>query len=192
MSTYHNEEKTPATGIAGTILGSIGTAGAIGLFNGGLGGLFGGNRNVYPYNDGFRGDECLRHQVLDLTGQVASLKSERYTDNKDETLRDSLLKNWLKPLADEAAKNMVNIEGIRKDVAANKEIAALEVKLAEERVRTEHARMQGAVGLIDQRLRCVENKLDCVGSFKIRNSGVCPGWGDVTIAPAAADVVTGG
>lgn len=46
MSDYNNtEEKTPATGVAGTVLGGFATAAVLGLFNGGLFGGTGTNKS---------------------------------------------------------------------------------------------------------------------------------------------------
>lgn len=174
-----SELATKGQGTAAVTLSGI-TAGLQLLNNhGGLLGGLGGANGMAAQAAG-----CVVNDKLsNLESEIARLRAEKYTDQSDGTLRNSLLTNWLKPLADEAARNMVNIEGIRKDVAANKEIAELQVKLAEERCRTEHAKTNGAIALIDQRLHCVESKLDSVGSYKIRNTGVCPGWGDVTITP---------
>lgn len=151
--------------------------------NGGgiLGGLFG--------NNGMAGMAAqaagcaVSDKFSTLEAEIARLKAEKYTDQSDATLRDSLLKNWLKPLADEAAANKVKIATLEADISKNKEIAELQMQLAEERNRTEHAQINGAIGLIDQRLRCVEHKVDAITAIRVPNSAVCPGWGPVTVTP---------
>ena len=200
MATYNDEYASKGVAGAGLGLGIAGTA--LGLLNNngnGLLGIFGGNGG---WNNGVAGMAAqaagcaVNDKFSTLEAEIAKLKAERYSDKSDievykqtrsenQDLQDRLLGNWIKPLADEAANNRVKIATMEADISKNKEIAELQMKLAEERNRTEHAHMQGAIGLIDQRLRCAEHKLDSVGSYKIRNSGVCPGWGDVTITPAA-------
>lgn len=208
MATY-NEHEYASKGVAGTGLG-LGIAGtALGLLNnngnGLLGGLFGGNGG---WNNGFAGMASMATQAAGcavndkfstLEAEIAKLKAERYSDKSDievykqtrsenNDLRDRLLGSWIKPLADEAANNRVKIATIESDVSKNKEIAELQMKLAEERNRTEHAQMQGAIGLIDQRLRCVENKVDAITAVRVPNTAVCPGWGPVTITPTTPTV----
>lgn len=207
MATY-NETEYASKGVAGAGLG-LGIAGtALGLLNnngnGLLGGLFGNN----GWNNGFAGMAGMAAQAAGcavndkfstLEAEIAKLKAEKYSDKSDievykqtreenKDLQDRLLGNWIKPLADEAAANKVVIAGLQKDVAANKEIAELQIKLVEERNRTEHAQMQGAMGMIDQRLRCVEQKVDAITAIRVPNTAVCPGWGPVTITPTAPTV----
>lgn len=211
MATYNDEYASKGVAGAGLGLGIAGTA--LGLLNnngnGLLGGLFGGNGGWNNgWHNGFAGMAGMAAQAAGcavndkfscLESEIAKLKAERYSDKSDievykqtreenNDLRDRLLGNWIKPLADEAAANKVHIEGIRKDVAANKEIADLKMQLAEERNRTEHAQMQGAMGMMDQRLRCVEQKVDAITAIRVPNTAVCPGWGPVTITPTAPTV----
>ncbi|MCQ2183004.1 MAG: hypothetical protein MJY89_06325 [Bacteroidales bacterium] len=206
MATYNDEYASKGVAGAGLGLGIAGTA--LGLLNnngnGLLGGLFGNN----GWNNGFAGMAGMAAQAAGcavndkfstLEAEIAKLKAEKYSDKSDievykqtreenKDLQDRLLGNWIKPLADEAAANKVVIAGLQKDVAANKEIAELQIKLVEERNRTEHAQMQGAMGMIDQRLRCVEQKVDAITAIRVPNSAVCPGWGPVTITPTAPTV----
>ena len=210
MATYNDEYASKGVAGAGLGLGIAGTA--LGLLNNngnGLLGLFGGNGGWNNgWHNGFAGMAGMAAQAAGcavndkfscLESEIAKLKAERYSDKSDievykqtreenNDLRDRLLGNWIKPLADEAAANKVHIEGIRKDVAANKEIADLKMQLAEERNKTEHAHIQGAIGMMDQRLRCVEQKVDAITAIRVPNTAVCPGWGPVTITPTAPTV----
>lgn len=210
MATYNDEYASKGVAGAGLGLGIAGTA--LGLLNnngnGLLGGLFGNGGWNNGWNNGFAGMAGMAAQAAGcavndkfstLEAEIAKLKAEKYSDKSDievykqtreenNDLRDRLLGNWIKPLADEAAANKVHIEGIRKDVAANKEIADLKMQLAEERNKTEHAHIQGAIGMMDQRLRCVEQKVDAITAIRVPNTAVCPGWGPVTITPTAPTV----
>ena len=203
MPTY-NETEYASKGVAGAGLG-LGIAGTtLGLLNNngnGLFGLFGGN----GWNNGMgamaaQAAGCaVNGKVSSLEAEIAKLKAEKHSDlhdievykqtreeNKD--LQDRLLGNWIKPLADEAAANKVKIATLEADISKNKEIAELQMKLVEERNRTEHAQIQGAIGLMDQRLRCVEQKVDAITAIRVPNTAVCPGWGPVTITPTAPTV----
>ena len=64
----------------------------------------------------------------------------------------------------------------------------MKMQLAEERNKTEHAHIQGAIGMMDQRLQCVERKVDAITAIRVPNTAVCPGWGPVTITPTAPTV----
>ena len=182
-------------GIAGTALGLLNNNG-----NGLLGGLFGNNGMAGVAGMAAQAAGCaVNDKFSTLEAEIAKLKAEKHSDlhaievykqtrAENQDLQDRLLGNWIKPLADEAAANKVVIAGLQKDVAANKEIAELQIKLVEERNRTEHAQMQGAMGMIDQRLRCVEQKVDAITAIRVPNTAVCPGWGPVTITPTTPTV----
>lgn len=190
MATYNDEYASKGVAGAGLGLGIAGTA--LGLLNNnngnGLLGIFGGNGG---WNNGMAGMAAqaagcaVNDKFSTLEAEIAKLKAEKHSDLHDievykqtraenNDLRDRLLGNWIKPLADEAAANRVNIEGIRKDVTANKEIADLKMQLSEERNKTEHAHMQGAIGLIDQRLRCVERTVGEITVTHVPATSVCP------------------
>lgn len=184
-------------GIAGTALGLLNNNGN------GLLGLFGNNGwgNGMAAMASQAAGCAVNDKFSTLEAEIAKLKAERYSDKSDievykqtreenNDLRDRLLGNWIKPLADEAAANKVKIATLEADIVKNKEIAELQIKLVEERNRTEHAQMQGAIGLMDQRLRCVEHKVEAITAIRVPNTAVCPGWGPVTIAPTAPTVTT--
>lgn len=70
---YEQNDKTPATGITGTVLGGTALAAATGLLNGnGLGGLFG---NSNPTAN-------ATYQLAQKDTEIAELKAERYADQQ--------------------------------------------------------------------------------------------------------------
>lgn len=188
----------PLWTIAGTTIGKLLQNNGNGL----LGGILGGGNNCMAGVAGMAAQAAgcaVNDKFSTLEAEIAKLKAERYSDNSDiavykqtreenKDLQDRLLGNWIKPLADEAAANKVKIASMESDIVKNKEIAELQMKLVEERNRTEHAQMQGAIGLIDQRLQCVERKVDAITAIRVPNTAVCPGWGPVTITPTAPTV----
>lgn len=187
----------PLWTIAGTTIGKLLQNNGNGL----IGGILGGN-NCMAGVAGMAAQAAgcaVNDKFSTLEAEIARLKAEKYSDKSDiavykqtreenNDLRDRLLGNWIKPLADEAAANKVKIASMESDIVKNKEIAELQMKLVEERNRTEHAQMQGAIGLMDQRLRCVEQKVDAITAIRVPNTAVCPGWGPVTITPTAPTV----
>lgn len=188
----------PLWTIAGTTIGKLLQNNGNGL----LGGILGGGNNGMAGVAGMAAQAAgcaVNDKFSTLEAEIARLKAEKYSDNSDiavykqtreenKDLQDRLLGNWIKPLADEAAANKVKIATLEADISKNKEIAELQMKLVEERNRTEHAQMQGAIGLIDQRLQCVERKVDAITAIRVPNTAVCPGWGPVTITPTAPTV----
>lgn len=191
---YNHSDGYEGQGLRGPIWTLAGTSIASILQNNGngiLGGILGGN------NNGLSGMAAMASQAAGcavndkfskMESEIAQLKAEKYSDQTAETYKQQLLTNWLKPLADEAAANKVKIATMEADISKNKEIAELQMKLAEERNRTEHAQINGAIGLMDQRLRCVEHKVDAITAVRVPNTAVCPGWGPVTITPTAPAV----
>lgn len=129
-------------GVAGSGLG-LGIAGtALGVLNGAnngngiLGGLFGtGNQNT----------------ISALQAENGMLKSENYSDkNAKEVYAQTLTDNrrlrdelyaYVKPLADEAANNRVEVAVLKESMAKNEEIA----KLREELVKKDIDCLKGAV-----------------------------------------------
>ena len=167
-----NNNEYASKGVAGAGLG-LGIAGtALSLLqnngNGLLGGLFGNN------GMGAMAAQAAGCAVNDkfstLEAEIAKLKAEKYTDEKDAILRDSLLKNWLKPLADEAAANKVEIATIKADVAKNKEICELKMQLAEQKAATAQAVTNGAVFSLQGQV----GELLCLTKRHVLAENVCP------------------
>lgn len=175
-------------GLRGPIWTLAGTSIAKVLQNGGngiLGGLFGGNGGAMAAMASQAAGCAVNDKFSTLEAEIARLKAEKYSDNSDiavykqtreenKDLQDRLLGNWIKPLADEAAANKVKIASLEADIVKNKEIAELQMKLAEERNRTEHAQINGAIGLMDQRLRCVERTVGEITVTHVPATSVCP------------------
>ena len=170
----------PLWTIAGTTIGKLLQNGGNGL----LGGILGGNNGMAGVAAQAAGC-AVSDKFSTLEAEIARLKAEKYSDNSDiavykqtreenKDLQDRLLGNWIKPLADEAAANKVKIATMEADISKNKEIAELQMKLVEERNRTEHAQINGAIGLMDQRLRCVERTVGEITVTHVPATSVCP------------------
>lgn len=141
-----------------TVLGAIGTAGAVGLLNGNgsgngiLGGLFGGNNGGCCSNDHCvnRYEAAQQARIAELETEVKLRDANTYTDAKLNDLR-----------------NYIDVK-----------FAAVNDKLCAQAV---HNATNDAV------LGCLQGQVtQLMGLTKlvIPNASVCPGWGNVTVAPA--------
>ena len=150
-------------GVAGAALGT-GIAGtALGILNGGLGNILGGNM----WNNGCS-DNCyvnryeldLENKIVSKDSEIALLKSNIYTDQK---------------LADLYTNLQVQLNTIKENQNA--------------------VNMQQAVynGTNTATISCIQNEiaqLQGLTKLVVPNTSVCPGWGNVTITPAASTTTT--
>ena len=174
------------------VLGSLGFLGSANNSNGNggiLGGILGGGN-------------C--NQLNALMAENASLRAEKYSDNKDaevytasraenKALRDELM-GFIRPLSAEAASNRERIAVLETNVAKNAEIADLREKL----VRSE---LGGRIDSVAQTCGCgiaqlnnavasLQNSVNGITQTIIPQSAICPpvmprynSW----TAPAATD-----
>lgn len=149
-----------------TVLGALGTASFLG-FNGGniLGGL---GRNNCSCGDPHsmpisRYEANMMQELAAKDSKIGLLESQVYVDQK---------------LTDVTAYLMGEIKSLSSEVRANKDAQCA-------------INQQQAVynGVNNATLQCMQNQIaQLMGITKlvIPNSSVCPGWGNVTITPAAA------
>jgi hypothetical protein len=157
-----HEYDVASSGVGGTGLG-LGIAGtALGLLNGGggglLGGLFGGNNN---HNCGCSDNMLVNRYELAMQQQIAAkdakiglLESNIYTDQK---LADVYERLNVKINAVKDAQDAINLQ---QAVYNGTNTAALNC-------------MQGQIA-----------QLYSLTKLVVPNTSVCPGWGNVTVAPA--------
>lgn len=170
--TIDNKKVTgQGQGNLNTVLGSIGTAGALLGGNGLLGGLLGTNR--CGNNCGC--SECSDNQpvtrydanlLLALNAkdaEIANLKSDQYTDEKIV----------------EATRYL---DGKLNDLAAEVRVN----KGAQNAVNMQQAVYNGTNTAMLQCLQGQVAQLMGLTKLVVPNSSVCPGWGEVKITPAAA------
>lgn len=161
MGDYTKEEYA-SKGVAGTGLG-LGIAGtALGLLNGNnngnglLGGLFGNNNNNY-----------LQAQVTSLTGDVARLNAEKYSDNNSKQvymqtlndnnkLRDEIFA-FVKPLSDEAANNRVELAKLQAELKCCCEKQELREQIVLGKVNEVALATKSNFDLLNQTINCLSN-----------------------------------
>lgn len=153
-----------------TVLGSLGTASFFG-FNGGniLGGLGRNNCNDPHSTPISRYEANMMQELAAKDAKIGLLESQVYVDQK---------------LTDVTAYLMGEIKSLSSEVRANKDAQCA-------------INQQQAVynGVNTATLQCMQNQIaQLMGITKlvIPNSSVCPGWGNVTITPAAATTPTTG
>lgn len=193
-------------GVAGSGLG-LGIAGtALGLLNSSNGGLLGG----------ILGGGNAQSVIAEKDATIARLESEKYSDNSNievykqlraemKEQRDTLLGNWIKPLADEAAANKVTLATIQAEQKAEAEKNALREQLMKAEIEK-----QGL--LASQGLQSLQCQINCmngdIGSLRhtvahitktvVPKDAICPevmprynSWTAPTTVTAPATVTAG-
>ena len=161
------ENKYASKGVAGSGLG-FGIAGtALGLLNGGLGnilgGSWGGNCGCSENTPVNRYELNLQQEIAAKDARIGLLESNIYTDQK---------------ITDTYAALNGQINALAAEVRANKD--------AQTAVNMEQAVYNG---VNTATLNCLQGQVAQLYSLTklvVPNTSVCPGWGNVTITPAAA------
>lgn len=103
-------------GSLNTVLGAVGTAGALGMFNGGLGSIFGGQRPLEP------GDRPVTRYELSLIresiakdAEIAALKANMYTNEQVGSVKQQL-NDFAQQQAVYNGVNTAVIQGIQNQV----------------------------------------------------------------------------
>lgn len=164
MATYE-DNKTPATGIIGTVLGGTALAFGAGLFNGGLGGLFGNNQNMAV-------------QLSAKDSEIALLKAGAETDKKLVDVFTSL--RAIDKSADE------KISALSSRVLALETSAPLREQIVLGQVNSVAQALANNTATINATIASIQNCLNNITVCKVPNSAVCPGWGNATITPATS------
>ena len=152
-----------ATGIAGTALGLMnGVGGGI------LGSFFNGRGNCCSEDQYVnRYDLNLVQELINKDQRIAVLEADNYTDTKLLALTNQMFSEV-------------------KDI--NQRIDCVERKAAEESKNNAvyAATMNGTVSCMTQAIA----QLQSLTKLVVPNTSVCPGWGNVTITPAATTTTT--
>lgn len=185
-------------GVAGTALG-LGIAGTVGLVNqlsngcGGnlLGGLLGGGNCAH-------GAAELQF-VSGLQAENAMLKAENYSDKGAlEAYKQSVADNkelrtemyaFIKPLADEAAQNRVNIATLQAELKCCCEKQELREQILTGKINEVALTTAGRFNVLDQTIACLAGKVNGITETVVNGTKVCPAYMPLCnswTAPAAA------
>lgn len=174
MAEFASKGLANGVGIPALVLGSLGFLGSANNGNGGiLGGLFGGGN-------------C--NQVSALMAENASLRAEKYSDNKNaevyvasraenKALRDELM-GFIRPLSNEAAANRERIAVLEANVAKNAEIADLREKLIRSELGAKIDSVAQTCGCgiaqLNNAVASLQNTVNGITQTIIPQSAICP------------------
>lgn len=153
-------------GIAGTALGVLNSSNN---GNGLLGGLFGNNNN---------------NLISHLQAENASLKAENYSDrvakevymqslSDNKNLRDELYA-FIKPLAQEAADNRVNIATLAAEQKCCCEKQELREQIVLGKINEVALATKGNFDSLNQTIACLSNTVNQITSTIVPASAICP------------------
>ena len=159
IKTQDGTANVTSAGVGGAGLG-LGIAGtALGLLNGGangvLGGLFGGGQN----------QNCTA-----LMADLAREKAERFAEKTGSEIYNALFAQYK-----ELAQATTSID---KRVAALEVAGPLREQLVNQRIDCCCSQMSAGLAALQATVAGITKTV-------VPNSSVCPGWGEVTITPAA-------
>ena len=149
-------------GVAGSALG-LGIAGlSVALLNGGLGGglggILGGGNNAY---------------VDSLNSKIAELNAEKYSDKVGIEV--------FKAARDSDAKINARFEEVARTIA---DMRVREAQTAGKIDLVAATATQG-IAANSAAITCLQNTVSSITKIVVPNSSICPGYGNVTITPAA-------
>lgn len=181
MGDYASKGLANGIGIPALALGSIAFLnqmnGNCGCNGGLLGGLF-GNNNCN------RGVGAELQYVSSLQAENAMLKSENYSDKvakevymqtlaDNKSLRDEMTA-YIKPLAEEAANNRVNIATLQAQQKSDQEKAELREQIVLGKINEVGLVTAGKFSALDQTIGCIQNTLSGITKTIVPLCSVCP------------------
>lgn len=181
-------------GVAGTGLG-LGIAGtALGILNsGGLGNILGGCGNSWN-NHTAMGAEV--QYVSSLQAENGMLKAENYADKGIlDAYKQSVADNkelraemyaYIKPLAEEASNNRVNIAKLEAELKCCCEKQELREQILAGKINEVALVTNGKFNTLDQTIACMQNTLSGITKTIVPNSAICPAWGEVKVTPVTS------
>lgn len=210
---YHNSDKNDkgpgGVAIAGLTTGTVGAAGVLGLsvlelvkaFAGRISNGGGSNpaamiasiaSAVAPAISAMSGPRYIPSchsdcsELAAMRARISTLEAEKYSDNAAKAESDRLLVNYLKPYGQEIAANQVVIAKLQGEIECSKKTSELEKKNLELQILLAK---QEADCCCKANATAIQTLASIVGNITktvVPNSASCPGWGNVTITPAAA------
>lgn len=137
-------------------------------------------------NGGPRRYDCNCDETSILRSRIATLEAEKYSDNAAKAESDRLLVNYLKPYGQEIADSRVREAQMKGEIECLKKTQELEQKLAQKDIELARQDAKCCCEKNAMRIDSLEARMGSITKFIVPNSASCPGWGNVTITPAAA------
>lgn len=203
MGEFASKGLANGVGIPALVLGSLGFLQSGGL-GGGLGGILGGGQQA-----AMMANAVGQGVLSEKDATIARLQSEKYADHvgidvykqsrADNTdMRDRIMGEWLKPLAQEAAANRERIAVLETQVQADREKAALREQIMQQKVDTVAERSATGIAGNSAAIAHLGRIVDSITVLHIPTSVICPevmprwnSWEAPTAAAPATQPITG-
>ncbi len=191
MGEFISRGAALGTSIPGLVLGSLGFLQSGGL-GGGLGGILGGGSTQAAMMANAAGQAAMAEK----DSIIARLQSEKYADHVgidvykqsrvDNTdLRDRIMGEWLKPLAQESAANRERLATIEASMKCESEKTQLREQLIEQKFATANSEMLRHVDDVANKAACgisanaagiaaLRSVVDGITAIHIPAAVVCP------------------
>lgn len=190
IKTADGERNVASQALGGTALG-LAIPGALSFLNQWGNGGFGlGNNNTAATIAAVGQRDYIGH----LQAENGQLKAEKYSDNNDkevyqQTLADNRnlreeLYAFIKPLADEAANNRVEIATLKADLKCCCEKQELREQIITGKINEVALTANNGLTALAGTVACLQNTVNAITKTIIPNDAICPGWGNVTTTPA--------
>lgn len=192
MGEFASKGLANGVGIPALVLGSLGFLQSGGLNGGGLGGILGGGNTQAAMMANAAGQAVMSEK--DST--IARLMSEKYADHVgidvykqsrvDNTdLRDRIMGEWLKPLAQESAANRERLATIEATMKCDNEKTQLREQLIEQRFATAQSEMNRRVDDVANKAACgisanaagiaaLRSVVDSITAIHVPTTAICP------------------
>lgn len=207
MGEFASKGLSNGVGIPALVLGSLGFLQSGGL-GGGLGGILGGGSTQAAMMANAAGQAAMAEK----DSIIARLQSEKYadhvgidvykqsrTDNTD--LRDRIMGEWLKPLAQESAANRERLATIEATMKCDQEKTVLREQLIEQKFATANSEMLRHVDDVANKAACgiasnaagiaaLRSVIDSITVTHVPATSICPEpmprWNSFTVPEGAA------
>ncbi len=200
------EFTTKAQGNLNTALGTIGIAANLMSGCGNiLSNLF-GVRNNCNGNCGNCGNYNNCHgnagqtYVDALQAEIAELKAEKYSDKASAeaykaavAMAEKLDNKWSAQLGEvtrEVADSRVREAKMKGRMDCMEQNAELRQQIVMGKINEVALTASNGINTLTATVNCLANTLNSITKVVVPNTSVCPGWGNVTITPAAATTTT--
>lgn len=187
-----------------TVLGTIGTLGTVAGAMSGCGGLFNnlfGGRNCNGNcgncnNCGHCFGNAGQTYVDMLQAKVAELQAEKYSDNAaaeaykaSVAMAEKLDNKWAAQLGEvtrEVADSRVREAELKGQLKCMEENAVLRQQIIEGKINEVALTANSGINTLAATVNCLANTLNQITKTVVPNAAVCPGWGEVNVAPKPA------
>lgn len=128
--------------------------------------------------------------ISELIAKNAKLEAEKYSDNAAKEEANRLLQNYLKPYGDEIAAGLAREAKMQAEIECLKKTQELKEQLLQKDIELARQEARNACERNGMAIAALANTIQGVTKVVVPNTSICPGWGTVTITPAAATTST--